>query len=110
MDERQERLGRNEALFREINERLEGLNETFSAVSERIEVVCECGQSSCIERFSMSVREYEALRRDPTTFAIRPGHEIADVETVVERGAEYVVVRKHAGEPAKLAANEDARS
>lgn len=107
---RAERVGRNESLFREINERLEGLNETFSVLTEKIEFVCECGESSCIERFTMDREQYERLRADPTTFAVKPGHETVDVESVVAEGEGYTVVQKHPGVPATIAETDDPRS
>jgi hypothetical protein len=42
----------------------------------------------------MSATEDQAVRRVPTHFAIAPGHEIADVEHVVERMSRYVVAAK----------------
>jgi hypothetical protein len=35
------------------------------------------------------------VRRDPCLFLLRPGHEVLDVEDVVQRNDLYVVVRKH---------------
>ena len=110
MDERARRIGENEILFREVNERVEALNEAFNAVTDRVSIVCECGQLECIERISMSLAEYEDVRREPTAFAVIPGHELPDVETVVAEGEAYAVVRKHEGAPAALAADEDPRS
>ena len=43
---------------------------------------------------AISVAEYESVRRDPTRFAVVPGHEIADIEDVVECAERYAVVRK----------------
>ena len=110
MDERARRIGENEILFREVNERVEALNEAFNAVTERVSIVCECGLIECVDRISMTLAEYEEVRGDPATFAVVPGHELPDVETVVAAGGSYVVVRKHAGDPARLAADEDPRS
>jgi hypothetical protein len=107
---RAERVGRNESLFREINERLEGLNETFSVLTEKIEFVCECGEISCIERFPMDKAQYERLRADPTTFAVKPGHEMLDVESVVGEAEAYLVVQKHPGVPAAVAESDDPRN
>ncbi len=109
MDDKEARLGSNEALFRAVNERLKDLNETFSTISERFSIACECGDPTCVERISIPPAEYEALRADPTQFAIRPGHEGPTVEEVVERRGEYVVVRKHPGEPSELAERTDPR-
>ena len=105
MDERQRRMGRNEALFREVNERIEELNETFRVTTDEFEIVCECGDLGCDERVTVSPAEYERVRSDPTLFMVVSGHEDATAEAVVEedQGA-YVVVRKHPGAPADLAA------
>jgi hypothetical protein len=110
MDDRATRIGRNEVLFREINERLSELQESFDVFSERGDFVCECGDVSCSEQITMSLGEYEQLRADPELFGVKPGHEIPDVENVVERRPGYDVVRKSEGGPAELARAEDPRS
>ena len=110
MSERERRVGLNEALFRQVNERLEDLNEALGWVGGRMQVVCECGDEACIERISMSPEDYEAVRAVPTTFALVEGHDDPTVETVVERRDEFVVVRKHGGAPAQIAAETDPRS
>ena len=97
LDERGRRVGHNEALFREINERLRELNESFSAFSGVLEVVCECGDVECIEMLTLTPAEYERIRSTPTWFAVIPGHEITEVETVIARHAAYDVVEKHLG-------------
>ena len=110
MTSREQQVGMNETLFREINERLEELNKTFSEFTDKMELVCECGVRTCIERFPMDVAEYERLRADPTTFAVKPGHELLDIEDVIEEHGHYNVVRKQPGDPAALAVAEDPRS
>lgn len=103
MDERERRIVLNESLFREVNERVKGLNETFASVTNVMEVVCECGSRDCAERFPMPPDEYEALRSHPDHFAIVPGHEIADVERIVSRCGHYDVVEKLSGEAQRVA-------
>jgi hypothetical protein len=110
MSAREERIGRNEALFRDINERLGEVNQALGTITHTIEIVCECGTLDCLEHLRLSLEEYEGLRADATTFAVRVGHEIPDVEEVVTRSEEYVVVRKHPGDPAEIAQREDPRS
>ena len=110
MNPRERQVGLNETLFREINERLEELNKTFSEFTDKMELVCECGIATCIERFAMDVSQYEQLRADPTTFALKPGHEVPGVEDVIEEHEHYLVVRKKPGEPAVVAVAEDPRS
>jgi hypothetical protein len=38
--------------------------------------------------------EYEAVRADGTHFLLAPGHEEPDVERVIDRGDDHVVVEK----------------
>ena len=110
MDERQRRVGMNEALFREVNERIERVSERLQVTSEKIGILCECGDEACTERVDVSLPDYERIRADGALFFIRPGHEMPDVEDVVERGDGWDVVRKKAGGPAELARELDPRS
>jgi hypothetical protein len=103
MDERAERIGRNEDLFRKVNEQIEGVNEAFGEFTGTMSIVCECGQVSCMEQIELTFDEYRELRSDTTHFAVKPGHEIPDVEQIVERRANYFVVAKAEGELARLA-------
>lgn len=109
MDERQERIGRNEALFRSVNERLEGLNDAFATVTQTFTVVCECGDASCVEQLTVEVDEYRRIRSDPRLFFVVPGHVVPDVEDVVESHDGHEIVRKHEGEPSELARDLDER-
>jgi hypothetical protein len=111
MNERERRAGLNEALFREVNERLRGVNETFGAFTDRVEIVCECPDSACAERISLSVREYEELRSQPDLFAVAPGHaDASDVERVEAVHEGWHRVRKRPGDPRRLAEATDPRS
>jgi hypothetical protein len=106
LHKRAERLGRNEAIFRAVNDRIKDLNDTFSAVAPTgFQIVCECGNLDCVTPFPIALSEYARVRTDPTLFLLVPGHEDLSVETVVEQNpAVYVVVRKHPGTPADIAA------
>jgi hypothetical protein len=70
----------------------------------------ECGNASCASRIEMDRKEYEQVRSDSATFAIVKGHEIADVEEIVERRKRYDVVRKIAGEAEEIAEKTDLRT
>ena len=109
MDERAKRIGQNEALFREVNERVKDLNDTFELVLDERFLVCECGRETCIEQITMSAKEYEALRADPAQFAVVPGHDLTEVEEVIAHGNGFAIVRKYEGSPAQLAAQLDPR-
>ena len=103
MDARTERIGRNEDLFRKVNDQIEGVNEAFGTITGTMSLLCECGKLECIEQIELTVDAYRELRADPTRFAVKPGHELSDVERVVERHEHYFVVQKAEGDAAKLA-------
>lgn len=94
MSLRKDRIARNEALFREVNERVKDLVPSEGG----IEFICECGYEECIERVSLTADEYERVRSDPVEFFVKPGHEIPDVEEVVESHDRFLLVRKHVEE------------
>jgi hypothetical protein len=98
MSERSARQARNEALHREVNERLEQLDKRASADwandDERFEFLCECGARQCDARVRIELTEYEDVRRQDDRFAVVPGHENVEIERIVKRGDGYVVVDK----------------
>jgi hypothetical protein len=111
MSERQERLARNEAIFREINERTRSLQERFGPEDPTTayeEFLCECGDQLCVERVKLTVREYEAVRAESTQFVVRPGHSVPRIERVVKENERFTVVVK-LGDAAEVAADRDPR-
>ena len=110
MDERGRRIGQNEVVFREVNERLRELGVSFSLVSEVAEFVCECGDTSCTRRIQLALSEYEHVRSNPRWFVIVPGHEEADYERVISEVDGYAVVEKLPGDPAGIAIRDDPRA
>jgi hypothetical protein len=109
--ERKQRLARNEAVFREVNERIERLTRDGQLLggSEWIEVLCECGTRDCAEPLRISISDYEAVRHVPTDFLVAHGHVTPEIEKVVATAPGYEVVRKLAGE-GELARETDPRS
>jgi hypothetical protein len=109
-DERAERrkhqIARNEALFREVNERVHEVSEDRATLTT--DFVCECGNTECTETIPLRDEEYEHVRSDPLLFAVVPGHEILDVEEVVAENQRFNLVRKHVAEAA-LAEQTDPR-
>jgi hypothetical protein len=107
MDAREERIARNEVLFREVNERITEIADPPREA--RIEIFCECGLDDCTERIEVGVRDYEMVRAEPTRFVLREGHEISDVEDVVISPDGYLIVEKR-GRLAVMARETDPRS
>ena len=107
MGEDERRVGINENLLREVNERIEELGEQLD-VSEA-EFFCECADRSCAVRLKVSIARYEAVRAHPDRFLVVTGHELARFERVVEDHGRYVVVEKQ-GEAGEVAEETDPRS
>ena len=109
MDLRQQRVAKNEILFREVNERIKDVSAGLDS-EEPTDFLCECGSESCTQPIRLTLAEYEGVRQDSTTFAIVPGHQIGDVETVVAQNEHFAVVEKDAPLAARMAAEQDPRA
>jgi hypothetical protein len=108
VDSRQNRVAHNEALFREVNERIREVHSELAA-SERADFLCECGRDDCTTPISLTAAEYEEVRSDATHFAVAPGHEVIDLEHVIRRTERFSVIEKFAGAPAQAALDRDPR-
>jgi hypothetical protein len=93
VNERERRLGENEVLYREVNERVRELHVGFGFDAQLIEFVCECARVECTERIRLSQAEYERVRADEALFVIVPGHPTRGTETDL-RGDGWVCVLK----------------
>jgi hypothetical protein len=102
------RAARNQALFREVNERVKEV--TDGAMADRFgrEWVCECSDETCTEHIAMTMEDYEAMREDPTHFAVAPNHVDPGVEVIVEQREGYWMVEK-LGEAAEVVEELDTR-
>ena len=85
-----QRLKRNEAVFRTVNEEIDDLESRFGAMS----YVCECADISCSETIRLTHAEYRRIRDEPAHYLIVPGHEVPEIEDVVERRDDHLVVDK----------------
>jgi hypothetical protein len=108
MDEREKRLAQNEALFREVNERVNDL-ATDHGVASVHEYLCECANADCTFRVRLDPSEYEAVRGDPKQFLVLPLHFTPEIESLVAEHEEYWVVRK-SGEAGDYVEHLDPRS
>jgi hypothetical protein len=109
---REERLAGNEALFREVNERVAEVADHFveGASAESFKFTCECGSATCTDEIAMTLAEYEEVRAVPTHFAVAPGHELPQIEKVVKRTSSYLVVEKQEEDAEEVARETDPRS
>jgi hypothetical protein len=104
MHSREARLAHNESLFRRANERISAHAEERRDVGPGTPIAfyCECANADCTERVTMTELAYEALRSNPTHFAVIEGHEQLELERVIERAGDHLVVEK-TGEAARSA-------
>ena len=90
-----ERIARNDAIFREANDRIGEAAEDHR-VEIRIPFTCECADPSCREIVRLTLAEYRQIRSDPRHFVNVAGHEASAqgwVE-VVARTDGHVTVEK----------------
>src|SRR5579862_9187276 len=90
----EERLAKNEVLFRAVNESIEQQALRFGGIEDEYEFVCECSAAECVERVTLTLRQYEQVRAEGTRFVLAPGHADPGVELVVRTTADYDVVEK----------------
>ena len=114
MNERTERLARNEAAFRLLNERARAVTQELAldgvaGEPERIECVCECSDPECTARLFVRAPDYELARADPGRFLLSPGHVLPEIERVIFEVDGAVFVEKHPGER-QIAVESDPRA
>ena len=99
-DESEQRVARNESLLRDVNEGI--VRGRWPGDEETVRLRCECHRLDCNRSIELTLREYENLRENSRRFALLPGHELPEAESVVDGGEGYVVVEKRelAGEVA----------
>jgi len=93
-NEHEERLAKNEVLFRTVNEAIEQQALRFGGIDDEYEFICECSSTECVEKMTLTLRQYEQIRAEGTHFLLVPGHADPGLELVVERTANHHVVEK----------------
>jgi hypothetical protein len=96
-------------LFRAVNESIEQQALRFGGIDDEYEFVCECSSTECVERVTLTLRQYEQVRAEGTRFVLAPGHADPQVELVVRRTGDHNVVEKD-GPAGVIAEQADPRS
>lgn len=96
---RARRLRQNEELMEQLNRRMErALGEIREADDEDrnapIAFLCECSHLDCRERIHLAPSRFDRIHRDSEVFVLVPGHEIPDIEKVVDQEGDFLIVRK----------------
>ncbi len=97
-----EEAARNEAIFRDANERIEELRRELD-IDGLVPYLCECEEPACTQALRLSPEEYEEVRSNPRTFLVAPHHDPGGAARIVEQHAAYWVAAKEgtAGEIAE---------
>lgn len=106
-----ERVARNDATFRDANERINAVATSFEHDEiELLPFLCECADMTCTEVVQLNAHEYEAVRADATHFINAEGHVVNGEgwARVVEERDRYTVVEK-IGDAAEVAVELDPR-
>jgi hypothetical protein len=104
-DSHAEKGAKNQALIREVNERIEKLADDAA----HPEFLCECADTNCVDTIELSIAEYESIRSSPVRFPVKLGHDYPEFERVVEEREHYAIVEKF-GEAARIVKKLDPRS
>ncbi len=106
----EERIARNQATFREANERINAAAGVY-AVDIPVPFICECADPTCAEVVLLPLSEYEVVRADSRHFLNVPGHQAASqgAAAVVAEHEGYVIAEKQ-GRAGEIAEALDERS
>jgi hypothetical protein len=92
---RKQQVAENEALFRDVNERVVASSGRQAAPNERFLFYCECGDEKCFVHLRLTRAEYEAVRAHSDRFAVVVEHAVLEAERIVARYDGYAVIEKH---------------
>jgi hypothetical protein len=104
---RARRVGLNQSVFREVNERVVDL--VSKRFDQEFEFLCECAHLDCSMYLKVRLEDYERVRTNGRRFFVAYGHEVPSFERVVETGPGWQVVEK-VGIAGQTAADENPRA
>jgi hypothetical protein len=93
-EEHERRAGRNQSLFRDVNERVNDVNKAHGLWVTLSDWICECADETCTEPIELTPQQYGTVRENPTHFIVAPSkeHVVFVVERVVQRRERFWVV------------------
>ena len=105
------RKAANEAVFRNVNERIQRLQHSFAlAEREPLQMICECDELDCMTRITVEVDVYEQVRAHPDQFLVHEGHEDPAVDEMISVKPGYTIVQKKQGDAQDVAVETDPRA
>ena len=91
--ERELRVAQNQRLFRSVDDRILELGGKLdgSALQE-LDFACECADNTCVEKIRLRALDFGEI--DENQFVVLPGHELLNVEDVIGKHDDYLIVAK----------------
>jgi hypothetical protein len=94
-----DRQKRNEKLLRAMNTQAKTSIKKYFHYEEDvqatpIEFACECSDLNCDKRVRVSIADYETIHANKSHYIVVDGHQLTDIETVVNKVNGYLVVQK----------------
>lgn len=106
------RLVENQLVFRQANEQVpkdldsikaaaesEGRNSLVHKIDVPLHFYCECSDENCRKRIVMKSSQYKDLHQNNSQFVLVPGHDIPEIERIVQKSDDYIVVEKYRNPP-----------
>ncbi len=93
-DGEQVRAGRREANLRLINERIADNAPDVTRTEDELVLLCECAHESCNSTIGVDTVVFDRVRDDSRRFIVLDGHVLHEVEDIVERGPDWILVEK----------------
>jgi hypothetical protein len=90
-------VAKNQAVFREVNERIRELSERLrsDAPTDLVSFVCECSAADCHATVELTLVEYDRVRSEPAQFVAAVDHLWhPNSDREVLRTSRYVVLAK----------------
>lgn len=97
------RKAQNQALFREVNERIAELLTRLDGEAGTQSFICECSHTGCTDMIDVPLATYSRVRDDPTLFLLAAGHQDPSHEAVVEDLGGYLIAKIKPGIASQVA-------
>lgn len=88
-----ERAGRNEGVFRQINQRIDEGAEQHH-VASALPFHCECSDLTCTETIELDAATYDTIAANPLHFIVKPEHQVDEIEKIIAEHEAFYVVEK----------------
>jgi hypothetical protein len=102
------RMAENEVVFRNANRAIqEGFDKLATMSDEdgaepvhvnptmKLQFLCECSDENCTDRIQISLNDYNDIHTSAKRFIIIDGHDVQQIERIVERRDAYTIVEKY---------------